>query len=197
MIKINLLLERKAFRMPVILGFDLGLLNFKWIIFVVIFHFIALPIIKGRLDSEIKLTQEEFNKTSSFLRELQKKESDLALFSDLALKLEKNEVALKEKLEVIKKIIKFKKNPDQLMLYIAKNIPEDVWIEEMNLENESLVIVAYSKSYKSIGIFIEKLKKSIFFENSVRLESSKTITSSSNSYRYEAFTLAMSIVRYN
>ncbi|MBF0361413.1 MAG: PilN domain-containing protein [Oligoflexia bacterium] len=198
MIEVNLSGAKKQFRLPVFMGVDLNFINFKWIIIVLIFDFSRGAIYedgwhKDNIDAhkKVEITKKELEKVIEEGKKLEDVKQDVEL-------LEKQEQKLNEKLGVVKKIIKIKKNPMNMLLFVAKNLPEDMWIESIDLLNDQLTISGQAMSYKSIGKFIESLKDSIFFgANNVRLEDSGTQTQIDGaSKRFEFFKLKAVISRY-
>ena len=84
---------------------------------------------------------------------------------------------MNEKLKAVNEVLKLKKNPVNLLLYISKNISTDLWIDKLSItKGGTLEIQGGSNSYKSIGVFIESLNQSIFFDKSIKLIKSQTQT---------------------
>ncbi|MBF0300735.1 MAG: PilN domain-containing protein [Oligoflexia bacterium] len=198
MIEVNLIGTKKQFKLPVIMGVDLGLINFKWIIIVLIFDMLRGTIYENGWkkdnivhQSKIDTAKQELEKTIEEGKKLEGVKQDVEL-------LEKQELKLNEKLGVVKKIIKIKKNPMNMLLFIAKNLPEDVWVDNIELTNDQLTVTGQAMSYKSIGKFIDNLKESIFFgANNVKLEDSGTGMQSENTNkRSEFFKIKATITRY-
>ena len=81
-------------------------------------------------------------------------------------KIAEEEEKLKQRRELIRKRAQNKKNPSKIMEYLSKNIPQDVWIEKLTLQGDGISIEGATLTYKSISIFLENLKSSVFFDKS-------------------------------
>lgn len=195
-IEVNLLGNKKPFKLPVILGMDLSELNIKMVIIAIVIDSFGSPYVRDLWKDELKTKDEQINVKRKEIAILKKKKRSYDSIDKQAQELREQETRLKAKLEVVKKVIKLKKNPEKIMHYVAKNIPEDVWLRDFNIENDVLAIRGYSQSYKSIGLFIDSLKSAIFFENRVKLQDSKTIMNEEDKSRLEQFHIKAEIVRY-
>ncbi len=83
------------------------------------------------------------------------------------------------------------------MLYLSKNIPTDIWLTNVDLAEDKITIEGESESYKSIGLFIENLKSSIFFNETLNLVESKTVENPVLKRRTEYFKITSEIARYD
>lgn len=197
MIKINLIPKKKQLKMPSILWFDFSQLNLKMIIVAVIISkvpdFTLHDYWKNemvRIDKQYKVEKKHISKYRAELKNqnVYKKQMDSFL---------KQEKKLQDRLAVVKKIIKIKQSPYKLLQYISKNIPENVWLKDLKLSKDSFETTGESTSYKSIGVFIDNLKSSIFFDGQVNLTNSKTLTHDKTGRRTEFFEIKGTIQRFN
>ena len=69
------------------------------------------------------------------------------------------EKQLAEKIQVVKEIVDKRQNPFKVLKYIAENIPKDVWLLELELDDKRLKLVGYSKSWNSIKYNMEVLRR--------------------------------------
>jgi Tfp pilus assembly protein PilN len=196
MIKVNLYVGKKPFRMPVVAGVDTANLPIKGLILVYIISLLPDMFIKEEWQNEIQQIELQVGKERQLQRSLSRKARNLEKIQDEIDRLAQKEQMLSDKLNVVKELMKIKKNPMKILLYISKNIPTDLWIESLEIRNDKLVIKGNSKSYKSIGIFMENLKNSTFFQSSVRLSRSQTITDPATKKRLEVFEIQANISRY-
>ncbi len=103
---------------------------------------------------------------------------------------------LKIKSEKINQIISKKKNPKSFLVRIAKNMPDDLWIDSISINsNSDLEIGGGAKTYKSIGSFISKLKSFGHKDDNLSLKESKTsiINVDNYDYKVESFTIVGNI----
>lgn len=187
MIKVNLYVGRKPFQLPVIAGIDLGALSFKGL--GVAFFISLLPgfLLDSSQQEEIEQANNKVSTVQLQLAKLKKEEKSYGSVREEIEALKKQEEKLAEKLVVVRKIIKQKRNPMKIMLYIAQNIPDDVWLKKLEITDSTLTIIGESKTYTSIGVFIENLRSSVFFNRDVNLKSSQTTTDEKEKRRIESF----------
>ena len=103
---------------------------------------------------------------------------------------------MKAKITVIKKIIDKRRNPFNVLKYISENTPDDVWLTELELDNEKIKLLGYSTSWKSIADFIENIKSSIFFNGNVSYNKPEGATDKIKNRRVESFEITTEIVGF-
>ncbi len=198
MIEVNLSAGRKPFKLPVLLGiFDLGQLNFKLIFLCLLLYYLGIPLVQEKLEEKGRSIIETTAKLNERLENIQKQGKGMRAIQAEIEDFQQQEKRLFEKLEVVRKIIKIKKNPMGILLYISKNIPQDLWLTSLEIQLNEIKIEGESRSYKSIGLFIENLKDAIFFGSSVRLEDSMTVTNDVSGTRTESFKISATIMRFD
>jgi Tfp pilus assembly protein PilN len=101
-----------------------------------------------------------------------------------------------KKLIAVKEAINFKKNPSSLLLYIAKNIPPELWINELSINENTMVIKGESLDYNSIGVFVTSLKSSVFIKDS-NIVSTQNAVRESDKKRIESFEVNFTIGRFD
>lgn len=197
MIEINLIVGKKPFKMPTLLGVDLAILNLKMIGLAILISFVPGMFLEGGREEEINAANEEVSQLRSQANKLERKVDENKGIQDQVDALNRQEKKLAERLGVVKEIIKLKKNPMNIMLYVAKNIPEDVWIIEFDLTGKNLTLKGQARNYKSIGLFIENLKNSVFFNKDLIMKSSQTIEKPETNSRVEQFEIVGTIARFD
>jgi Tfp pilus assembly protein PilN len=196
MIEVNLLKGKKEFRLPILLGVDLSLINFKFLIIAILLDY-CRPFYEDKWRESLVVIQEQVKKSNEEMLRVRKSGQGLEHIQEEIGKANEKEQELNEILVVVKKITESKKNPMSILLNVSKNIPDDLWLNNLVIENDVLLLSGECESYRNIGLFIEKLKGLIFFENNIRLEDSKTLTNEKTGKRTEAFTIKAVIVRYD
>lgn len=196
MIEVNLLSVKKAFKLPTVWGIDFNVINLKMIIGAYLLT-LLVPIYESQMDNNrlgINKIIEEKNLELNKVRQEGEKLEEIKIEIE---RFEQQERKLNEKLEVVKKIIKLRKNPMNMLYYLAKSIPEDVWVTKIAIQDDQMTISGESTSYKSIGQLIESFKSSIFFENSnIKLVDSGMKENEKGKVRIEHFTIRAAILRY-
>jgi Tfp pilus assembly protein PilN len=196
MIKINLIEQKKKFSLPVVLGIDLNKLNFKMLLIVFILNFAldyfvvsswteGVNVIKLSIkadDKKLKALNTDLKKNSQVKKQLE-------AFNKERERLEQREVQ-------VRKIIEQKANPKDLLLRVARSIPEDLWITLFSINSlQEVQITGQSQSYKSIGDFIIAANESTFFGRSLRLKKADT-KASLNGKRTEQFEIIGTVKSY-
>ncbi|RLA64983.1 MAG: hypothetical protein DRQ88_10060 [Epsilonproteobacteria bacterium] len=175
MIKINLIPQRKPFRLPVVLGMDLALINLKAVILVFILY-------KGSFGYLTAEWKKQYQKENIRVRKLQKKLKNLKKetrgnesIKAMLDAFDKQVGNLKERTGQVERVINMKNNPKMLLERLARDIPGDVWFEKLEVSpDHKISIHGRSSSYKSIGNFITSANNSAFFGKTLGLISSDT-----------------------
>ena len=196
MIEINLLETKKPFQLPEILGVDLNLLNFKLIILALILSYLPSFLFAPKWEEEIQGIQKKVRAEDKTLKRLIRETKGQENFKEQIQEFAKQEKKLEEKLAVVKKIIERRKNPMSIMLYLTKNIPENVWLIKMEIKGDKIILTGKSDSYPSIGNFIKNLQSSVFFDASIRLAKSDTVVEADDT-RVEKFVIEGNIQRFD
>lgn len=194
MIEVNLLSGKRDKSSSVLGGLDLNLINIKMLIFALLFLYIPEGFIVDYFDNEIKTIQDTNNILRKDFSDLNKKVKALKEIEDQVTVLKEQEDKLNRKLEVVKQIINQRQNPFNVLYYLAQNTPEDLWLTELNLENNNLVVSGFSKNWKSIGKFLENLRNSIFFDKNINYEQPPGVNQTDN--RVEGFKISAKVVRF-
>jgi Tfp pilus assembly protein PilN len=103
---------------------------------------------------------------------------------------------LATKIKIVKEIVEKRQNPFKVLKYIADNTPKDVWIVELEIDDRDLKIIGYSKSWKSIGFFIDNLRNSIFFNGTANYIKPEAMEEEISKQRVETFEITTSIVSF-
>jgi len=175
MIEINLLEQKKPFKMPVVLGVDLATINYKLLLLAIVINYVPDMLIYPKweegvteINQEIEALNANYAKLQAEVKGNESVKKQLEAFNGQVSK-------LKERSEQVDKIIKQRTNPNKLYERIARNIPDDMWLTDITVQpDKKIAINGMSTSYKSIGNFIILLNESLFFGKSLTLADSKT-----------------------
>ena len=164
MIKINLIEQKKPFKMPVVLGVDLSTINIRLIVAAVIVSY--LPGIFLYPDWEEKKILNE-NKIKSLNIRLRKIKRKIRKNSKAKLELEAFNLQvekLKQRRNYVTQIVNLRSNPKKLL-----------WFEYLKISSDKKIIISGSAfSYKDIGDFIISANDSQFFGKTLSLTDSET-----------------------
>ncbi len=184
MIEINLLEQKKPLKIPIVLGVDLSKINYKLLLVGIILSYVPeytyYPILAEEIvkkNVEITSLNEELGKLEADIKGNEAIKNQLDAFN-------KQVEKLKERSDQVEKIIKTRTNPRKILERIARNIPEDMWLNKMEIgKDKKVTFEGLSSSYKSIGNFIVLLNESLFFGKSITLADSRTEEDSTNKGR--------------
>ena len=196
MIKINLSTAQKQLNMTNVGGFDFTKIKIKAVALAIIIlyapDFFLIPMWEQeRIDK-----QSLVDSTTTELSSLKRKIGQAAELEKQIQDLKEQERILTEKLAVVKQILSEKRNPSSLLIYLAKNIPREVWVNEMVFANDELKIMGESLDYASIGKFLESVKSSVFIREA-SVTKSESIVRESDRMRVERFEINFKIARLN
>lgn len=196
MIKINLSTAQKQLDMTNVGGFDFTKIKIKAVgLAIVILYapdFLLLPM----WEQERTDKQGEVTNITMELGSLKRKISQAAELEKQIQDLKEQERILTEKLSVVKQILSEKRNPSNLLVYLAKNIPKEVWITELNFQNDELKLQGESLDYASIGKFLESVKSSVFIKEA-SVTKSESVVREADKKRVERFEINFKIARLN
>jgi Tfp pilus assembly protein PilN len=192
MIEINLLEKKKGFKAPVVLGIDIAKLPWKSIIISCLVVTYPMDFLREQL---VAIQTEKSGEVVALRNNLSKLKRELRgnrTIKDQLQAFNKQIERLKSRTAQVDKIIKLKTNPRYLLEHLARSAPEDLWFDELILNDKNgIIIKGASESYKSIGLFIAKANDSAFFGKSLQLKDSKTkeVTERGVTLRQENFTI--------
>ncbi|OUR93062.1 hypothetical protein A9Q84_21400 [Halobacteriovorax marinus] len=199
MIKINLLEQKKPFKLPVVMGIDLGDLSWKGLIFVGMLSYVPELVLypqwkedKKEIKAEITKLQIAHRKLKKGLRGNKDIKDRLNAFNKQVSKLQKRTVQ-------VDLILQEKRNPSLIMEKIARKLPSDIWFKSFLIaEDKTMTIKGGGVLYKSIGDFIASANNAGFFGQPLSLKESKTVEEDKGSdYRTQEFTIVGKIDKFD
>lgn len=196
MIKINLIGKRRKSKLPTVLGVDLNTLNFKLIILAYILGMIGETYMKDFIDEEKSVIQEQLSSLSSINKRLTKELGGYDKTRDELKRFNDQVDRLKERSKQVTAIINQKTNPKPVLEQVAKLLPEDVWLESLEIrEGNKIRMSGGSESYVSVGNFIMSANETTYLEN-LSLESTDVQEEGegADSRRIETFTIKGDVV---
>lgn len=196
MIEINLITKGKETDLSNIGGINFSLINLKYVVVAIILVFTLRPIIDILYGADIKSKELKITELRKTVRE---KENELRQYDSVkqqVKELDEQQTKLKAKIDVVKKIVEMRKNPFNVLKYIAENTPANVWVIDLTLEAGELQLMGYSTSWKAIGDYIENLKTSIFFNGNVTYEKPSELKEEFNKKRVETFKIKTKLVGF-
>ena len=196
MIEINLSTKGKDTDLSNVGGINFSLINVRYLLFGLGLLLIIEPAISFFYDTEIEFLSVKAQELTSQNR---KKTAELRQFDsvkDQVRELDEQQEKLKAKINIVKKIVDMRKNPFNILKYIAENTPKNVWLTDLEIDKKELKLIGYSTSWKSIGDFIENLKTSIFFNGSVAYDKPKSLKEEVGKQKVENFEITTEIVGF-
>ena len=176
MIKINLSTAKKQVDISNVGGFDFTKLKIKPLLLIIVLIYIPDFVLVPMWDQEREEVNQQVNAKQSQLSSLKRKVAQSQELEKQIRELKAQEENLGKKLVAVKEAISEKRNPSSLLTYIAKNMPETLWIKELDINADQMIIKGEALDYTSIGNFVNSLRSSIFIREA-------SITSTSNAVR--------------
>jgi Tfp pilus assembly protein PilN len=196
MININLSTQKKAVDITNVGGLDLSKIKVKFVLLAILISYLPDFIILPSLEEERAAAQETINNLTTEANKKRKQVNSLKGFDKQIQQLKRREQQLVEKLELVKTIISKKKNPWKVLEYVAKNIPPEIWLTEIYYEDDKMIFKGLSMDYTNQGVFLENLKRSVFFADNITYSKVDTAAMSSDMKKMAPFEITANIVRY-
>lgn len=145
-----------------------------------------------KYNSQIKTIKKKIDKIKKEERRLADLKEQIDGFKEKTKELEKRSVQ-------VEKILQIKTNPNKLLEKIARSLPEDVWLKTIGIRGNKLSLIGHSVSYQSIGLMMEQLRESPFFDERFKEDMQKNIERQLDGERVRLieFKISGPIVRYN
>lgn len=196
MIKVNLSTLKKPMDLANVGGMDLSKLNVKMVVIAIILLYVPDFFVVDGLRESKETRERELDELMQRKSSLEKEVSELKNFDKQIEQLKRREEELASKLEVVKSIITTKKNPWNIMVYVAKNIPPEIWLTEIKYEGDKLSFKGLSTDYLNQGVFLENLKKSIFFDKNISYSKLEAAATSEAGTKLAPFEISTTITRF-
>lgn len=196
MIKINLSNSKKQVDISNIGGFDFTKMKIKAVILAAVLIYVPDFTILTMWAKEQEDTNQIIQTKQMELTRLKKKVTDSQNMEKQILELKAQEENLGKKLTAVKQAISEKRNPASLLLYIAKNVPDELWINNLTIEDNRMTIKGEAYDYTSIGNFMSNLKSSVFISEA-NIANTNSIVRPSDKRRIETFEVNFVISRFD
>lgn len=169
--------------------------NVKMMFIALLIWFVPEPILIDMWNDEIKSHNTQYQKLNNEFKKLQRQVRKMQNVQKQVDALKEQEQKLARKLDTVKKIINKRQNPFLVLRYIAENIPKNVWLESLELNDRSLTLKGYAKKYQDLGSFLTSLKSSIFFQT-IDYGKPDGMPDTIKGERLEAFQITTNVVRF-
>lgn len=195
MIKINLTTTQKQADLSNVGGFDFTKLKFKAVGLALFLIYVPDFFLVPMWEEDINTKQAELQNLQNEVNSLKRKVSQSATYEKQIRELKAQEDNLVKKLTAVKEAISLKRNPSNLLLYISKNMPPELWIKELSIEQQTMLIKGEALSYSSVGNFVANLKSSVFIKDA-NIKGTNSIVRESDKKRLEVFEVQFEIARF-
>jgi Tfp pilus assembly protein PilN len=196
MIKINLSVAQKQVDISNLGGFDFTKIKIKAVILVCVLIYLPDFTLAPMWENELATRSQEFEVLQRESGALKRKVSQSSILEKQIRELKIQEENLGKKLTAVKQAIGQKRNPASLLLYISKNMPEDLWIKELTIEGETMLVRGEALSYTSVGNFVNNLRSSIFIREA-NIKSTTSSVRESDKRRIESFEISFAVARFD
>lgn len=194
MIKINLSVAQKQVDISNLGGFDFTKLKIKAVILVCVLIYIPDFVILPMWETDFTTKSQEFEALQRKSGSLKRKVAQSSTLEKQIRELKIQEENLVKKLTAVKQAIGQKRNPSNLLLYISKNMPNDLWIKELTIDGDVMVVKGEALNYTSVGNFVNNLRSSVFIREA-NIKSTTSSVRESDKRRIESFEINFGIAR--
>ena len=194
MIKINLSAAQKQADFSNLGGFDFTKLKIKAVLLACVLIYLPDIFLVSVWEDEFNTKNQELTELQSKSMSLKRKVSQSSTLEKQIRELKAQEENLGKKLTAVKQAISQKRNPANLLLYVSKNMPDDLWIKELVIDGETMLIKGDALSYNSVGNFVNNLRSSIFIKDS-SFKATTSAVRASDKRRIESFEISFVLAR--
>lgn len=195
MIKINLSVAQKQVDISNLGGFDFTKVKIKAVFLAIIILYVPDFFLVPMWEDEFTQKNQELSTLQSELSSLKRKVSQSATLEKQIRELKAQEENLSKKLTAVKEAISLKRNPANLLLYISKNVPDDLWLNELNIDEQTMIVKGEALNYTSVGNFVNSLRSSIFIKDA-NIKNTTSTVRESDKRRIESFEIQFAIARF-
>ncbi len=167
MIEINLSTVKKPLDLSNVGGMDLSRVNVKLVLVAIMLAYVPDFFLVPSWEAAVAEEEEKVVALRAEQKKLDNEVDALSVFDKQIEALKRQEEKLREKLTVVQGILTKKQNPWGILVYVARNIPAEVWITQLTIQGGKLTLKGASQDYTPQGIFLENLKKSVFFDKNI------------------------------
>ncbi len=194
MIKINLSTAQKQVDISNIGGFDFTKVKPLWLGISILFMYVPDFTVVPMWEEEFNNRTTELTTLQGQLSSLKRKVTQSAQLEKQIRELKAQEENLMKKLTAVKQAISEKRNPSNLLIYISKNIPSDLWLLDLSIDNNLMIIKGEALNYGSVGTFLSNLRSSVFIRDA-SIKSTTSEVRASDKKRIEKFEVHFSLAR--
>ena len=172
---------------------NLSLINPVYFGIAIIFLYMSETLVDSYFDEDIKNLEAQFRIETNKLKKLKNELREYDNVKKHVEDLNARSAELAKKIGVIKEIVDKRQNPFYVLKYIAEKTPDEIWINELEIDDVNLKIKGYSKSFAGITRFQEELRQSIHFNGAVQYNQPQTLQNEYQGNRVEAFELSTTV----
>ncbi|HLW55818.1 MAG TPA: PilN domain-containing protein [Bacteriovoracaceae bacterium] len=195
MIRINLAHSKGQVDLANVGGLDLSKIKIKAVIIAIILLYVPDMTFIPMWQTEREELQAQINQKNAVYSDLRKKVDEGKTYEQQIKELQAQEENLGQKLVAVKEAISEKKNPAALLLYIARNTPDDLWFTELTMKDNELIIKGEALNYPSVGEFVSNISASVFIGSSNIIRTASKVRDDDKK-RVEEFEIKFIISRF-
>ena len=196
MIKLNLSTHKKHTSLSNMGGFDFSKIKIKAVLLVIVIIYLPDLFVIPMWESQLTEMNQKLSERQAVSSSLKRKVDSGKDFERQIKELIAQEENLGQKLQAVKQAISEKKNPSSLLLYVAKNVPNELWITSLVIDGENMTIKGEALDYTSIGNFVNSLRSSVFVRDA-NIVSTSSQVKEEDKRRIESFEVNFAIARFD
>jgi Tfp pilus assembly protein PilN len=116
-------------------------------------------------DEEIKKKDDEIAQLEQQKTALSAEAAKMKEYEAIKKQLEADELVLRTKIDVVRKLVEDRGNPPKILLTVAKSIPKDAWLTEFKISEKDVSINGMSIGDVPASTFAHSLGESAYFSD--------------------------------
>jgi len=200
MIELNLLEKKEPFRLPSVVGIDLNALNFKMLGVALFLYYVPGMFLESSMAGKFNEANSQLDSLNDQNNKLKKEIGKDSNVKDQLEAYKIQEGKLRNRSAQVDEILKYRTNPKKILEKIARSIPEDLWFNELFInEKNEVTITGGAYSSRAIGEFITNINDSPYFGGSITpsKQENKQETLDGLQTNYDLFELKGKIINYD
>jgi Tfp pilus assembly protein PilN len=168
MIELNLVEKKEPIKLPVVLGVDLNEMNLVLLFFAIIIWYVPQFFLEDYVESQTKEYNTSLEDMKTKMSKLQKEIGKNGQIKEMLKAYQDQVERLKTRSAQVDEVLKMRTNPKKVLEKIARSIPEDIWFNELKINNQNEIFInGGTYNNRSLGEFITIVNDSPYFAGSL------------------------------
>ncbi len=142
--------------------------------------------IQGYKKDAVSQFEKKITSIENQITGIQTKLNKIKGFEIVKKQLEEDEKTIRSKLEILNIVLQSRDEPSKMLLHIAQNIPEEVWLTEIQVKDDAVNFAGATPGYTQVSDLLKALNESSFFSE-INLRGIEETTSTTREQRVQTF----------